>query len=78
MASLEMVQDCVGCYWQEGLVGAPAALYPGFFAHPAHPFIGAGRRVAFLAGLLVLPQLGIHILSASEEPEKESDFVLRS
>ena len=76
MASLEMIQDHVGGYRQKGLVGALATSHLGFFAYTANLFIGAGRRVAFLAGLLVLPQLGIDIISASEETKKKGNLVV--
>ena len=78
MTSLEMVQNCVGGYRQETFIGALATFDPRLFANPANPFVGAGRRVAFLAGFLVLPKPGIHIVSASEETEKKGDLIIWS
>jgi hypothetical protein len=72
-----MVQDRLFGYRQEGLVGALATFHTGFLAYPANPFVGAGGRVAFLAGIVVPPQLGIHIVPTPEEMEKKGDLVLR-
>ena len=57
------------------MVGTLATFHSGFLAYPANPFVSAGRRIAFLAGLVVLPQFGIHIVQTSEETEKKGDLI---
>ena len=78
VTSPEVIQNHIGRYRQEGLVGALTTFHPGFFAHPANPFIGTGGRVTFLARFLILPQSGKHIVPAAEEPEKKDDLFLWS
>jgi hypothetical protein len=60
------------------LAWALTTFHTRLFPYPANLFVGVGRRVAFLAGLLVLPQLGIDIVPTSQETEKKGDLIVWS
>jgi len=69
-----MGAKCLIVEGQEGLVGALAAFDLGLAAESAAPLVAAGRGIARLAGLRILPPPGKDIVPASEQAAKESDL----
>ena len=61
-----MVEDDLIGERQKCLVRALAAFYPGFFADAAYPFVAAGRRLSFPAGLRTHPEQRKDIIPATE------------
>jgi hypothetical protein len=74
----QMIEDDLVSNWDECLVRAFATSYSRLFTDAAHPLVRAGRRVPFLPGFGVEPQLWEDILSAAEQTTKEPNLLLGS
>lgn len=61
---------------QESTLRALGACDPRLLADPAHPFGGAGRRVAGFAALATLEASCIHIFTAAEQRSEQVDLLL--
>ena len=66
VSALQMVEDNLIADRQKCLVLALTALHPGFFADATYPFIAAGRRISFPAGLRTHPEQWKDIVPATE------------
>lgn len=69
-----MPPDDIVRHRQPSLMGAVAALDPRFLAHPADPFVSAGRRVSGLSGLPALEPTRIDLGATTKQRTKEFDF----
>ena len=76
MPALEMVKEDLIIEWKKCLIRALAAFHPGLFADATYPFIAAGRRIPFPAGLRTYPEQRKDIIPTPEQFAKQRDLSL--